>query len=84
MKSDTFFIAYNNAVLFFFSALIIAALFIVLPIFLSKGSTRFEKFRPYECGVESFGAAKQFVEIQFFIIAVLFLIFDLELMLVIP
>lgn len=49
------------------------------------------KFRPsdaknsvYECGITPIGDSKQPFDVKFFIIAILFIIFDLEIILLLP
>lgn len=44
----------------------------------------FEKHSPYECGFEPFGDAQAVFNIQFFIVGLLFMIFDLELAFLFP
>ena len=43
-----------------------------------------EKLSPFECGILEIGDARQRFDISFFLIAILFLIFDLEVVLVFP
>jgi NADH:ubiquinone oxidoreductase subunit 3 (subunit A) len=43
-----------------------------------------EKLSPYECGMNPLGDARQKFYIQFFLIAILFLVFDLEIILLFP
>ena len=38
-----------------------------------------EKISPYECGFEPFGDGHQVFNVQFFVVGILFMIFDLEL-----
>jgi NADH-quinone oxidoreductase subunit A len=43
-----------------------------------------EKLSPFECGILEIGDARQRFDISFYVIALLFLIFDLEVILVFP
>jgi len=43
-----------------------------------------EKFSAYECGFSAFSEARQKFEIKFYLVGILFLIFDLELLFLIP
>ena len=68
-------------------ALICIILIIVLNLIsflLSKKSIYFEKQSSYECGFESFGTSKQTLDIQFYLIGILYLIFDLEIIILLP
>lgn len=60
------------------SFLLTFILFLVSFIFSSK-SMSFEKGSPYECGFEPFGDAHSVFNIQYFVVGILFMIFDLEL-----
>nr|CAL37028.1 NADH dehydrogenase subunit 3 [Anilios australis] len=43
-----------------------------------------DKVSPYECGFDPLGSTHTQMSIQFFLIAILFLIFDLEIALLLP
>jgi len=43
-----------------------------------------EKCSPYECGFEPIGRARRPFSIRFFLVAVLFVVFDVEVVLLIP
>nr|QGX04756.1 NADH dehydrogenase subunit 3 [Eryx tataricus]QJS52080.1 NADH dehydrogenase subunit 3 [Eryx tataricus] len=42
------------------------------------------KLSPYECGFDPQGDARSPVSIQFFLVAILFILFDLEIVLLLP
>nr|QDX17949.1 NADH dehydrogenase subunit 3 [Crotalus cerastes] len=42
------------------------------------------KLSPYECGFDPMGNARSPVSIQFFLVAILFILFDLEIILLLP
>jgi NADH:ubiquinone oxidoreductase subunit 3 (subunit A) len=60
-----------------FSFILTIILFIV-SFYLSTKSISFEKGSSYECGFEPFGGAHSIFNIQYFIVGILFMIFDLE------
>ena len=70
-----------------FHYFIVVSLFIIflwfLVINLSYSTTLFEKTSQYECGFEPFGYNSVF-DLQYFLIGVLYLVFDVELVLLIP
>lgn len=43
-----------------------------------------EKLSPYECGFEPFGSARQKFDIRFYLVSLLFILFDLEVSYLFP
>lgn len=67
------------------SILIILLLF-VLSFFLSSAtnSVDFEKLSTYECGFDPFSDTQGTFDVKFYLLAILFMIFDLEIMFLLP
>ena len=51
---------------------------------LSKSSPDVEKLSPYECGFEPFENARTKFDVRFYLVAILFIIFDLEIAFLFP
>lgn len=68
---------------FFFCLIVVLALFLVsfLLVFHTGDS---EKLSPYECGFNPFGDARNKFEVRFYLVAILFIIFDLEITFLFP
>ena len=59
---------------------------IVLGLSLTVGTQKVdpEKVSAYECGFDPFGAARQPFDVRFYLVAILFIIFDLEVAFLFP
>jgi NADH-quinone oxidoreductase subunit A len=62
----------------------IAALFIVASVFLGPRKRTPVKDEPFECGLPSDGFSHQSVPVQFYLMALLFILFDVELAFLFP
>jgi NADH-quinone oxidoreductase subunit A len=73
------------AILFaFLFALALAALLLTLPKVLSPKSPSKAKSKPFECGKEPFSLPGGNMPVHFYVVAMLFIIFDVELVFLFP
>nr|ATD83352.1 NADH dehydrogenase subunit 3 [Melanerpes cactorum] len=65
-------------------SLILSIILIILNFWLAQTNPDSEKLSPYECGFDPLGSARLPFSIRFFLVAILFLLFDLEIALLLP
>ena len=82
--SNVFLEEYFTIVLFLFIALVLSCGFIILNYFFSPKSPDPEKLSPYECGFEPFNDSRMEFDVRFYLVAILFIIFDLEIAFLFP
>nr|AKG95407.1 NADH dehydrogenase subunit 3 [Trachelipus rathkii]ASN74433.1 NADH dehydrogenase subunit 3 [Trachelipus rathkii] len=59
-------------------------LLLLSPLLGNKQNSNFEKGTPFECGFDPLGSGQLNFSIRFFLIAVVFMIFDVEIALLLP
>nr|ATD83371.1 NADH dehydrogenase subunit 3 [Melanerpes uropygialis] len=62
----------------------LSIILIILNFWLAQTNPDSEKLSPYECGFDPLGSARLPFSIRFFLVAILFLLFDLEIALLLP
>ena len=75
---------YLTIIIFLAIALILSIGFIVLNFALSPKNPDPEKLSAYECGFEPFNDSRMEFDIRFYLVAILFIIFDLEIAFLFP
>jgi len=75
---------YETILLFIFASFFLVLLIITLSYFLAKQNPESDKLSAYECGFEPYEDARHNLDIKFCVVAILFIIFDIEIMFLIP
>ena len=84
MSPEIFLEDYFSIVLFLLIALVLSCGFILLNFVLSPSRPDPEKLSPYECGFEPFNDSRMEFDVRFYLVAILFIIFDLEIAFLFP
>ena len=81
---NEFLLEYLATIIFAGVALLIGVLFVVLPLVLAPKNPDTEKLSAYECGFNAFDDARMKFDVRFYLVAILFIIFDLEVAFLFP
>ncbi len=75
---------YLSIIIFLFIALALSIGFVFINFILSPKNPDPEKLSTYECGFEAFSDSRIEFDIRFYLVAILFIIFDLEIAFLFP
>ena len=75
---------YLSVIIFLFVSLGLSIGFIVLNFLFSPRKPDPEKLSAYECGFEAFDDSRMEFDVRFYLVAILFIIFDLEIAFLFP
>ena len=75
---------YLTIIIFLFIAIGLSIGFIVLNLIAAPNNPDSEKLSAYECGFEAFNDSRMEFDVRFYLVAILFIIFDLEIAYLFP
>ena len=75
---------YLPALIFFCIATAIGLILLALGFILGRGRKDSEKLSAYECGFEAFENSRMKFDVRYYLVAILFIIFDLEIAFLFP
>jgi len=76
--------SYFPILVFLAIAVVLAGLMVFLPMVIARQKPDSEKVSAYECGFDAFGDARGKFDVRFYLVAILFIIFDLEVAFLFP
>ena len=76
--------SYFSIILFLFIALVLSFGFILANFLAAPSNPDPEKLSAYECGFEAFDDSRMEFDVRFYLVAILFIIFDLEIAFLFP
>jgi NADH-quinone oxidoreductase subunit A len=75
---------YGSLLLMFILAAGLSGALIVMSTIIGKHKRSREKDQPYECGIRPTGDAREPISVQFYMVALLFILFDIEAIFLYP
>lgn len=84
MAPNEFLLEYLPILVFIGIAAVVAAIACLLPLVVAKQKPDPEKLSAYECGFDAFDDARHKFDVRFYLVAILFIIFDLEIAFLFP
>ena len=75
---------YLSIIIFLFIALLLSVGFILINFISSPNNPDPEKLSAYECGFDAFDDSRMEFDVRFYLVAILFIIFDLEIAFLFP
>ena len=77
-------IEYLSILIYIFVAIILSMVILILSYMLAVQNPETEKMSAYECGFEPYQDAREKFDVKYYLIAMLFIVFDIETMFLIP
>lgn len=84
VKESFFYSEFLPILIFLVIAIVLAVIITSLSYFLAIQNPETEKLSSYECGFEPYEDARNIFDVKFYIVAILFIIFDIETMFLLP
>lgn len=84
LNDSLFYNEYTVIVTFLFVAILLSVIIVLFSYILAVQKPETEKLSTYECGFEPYEDARHTFDVKFYLIAILFIVFDIETMFLLP
>ena len=84
LNDSLFYNEYTVILIFLFVAIVLSVIIVLFSYLLAIQKPETEKLSTYECGFEPYEDARHTFDVKFYLIAILFIVFDIETMFLIP
>jgi NADH-quinone oxidoreductase subunit A len=84
LNNSLFYSEYSVILIFLFIAVLLSVVIVALSYILAVQNPETEKLSTYECGFEPYEDARHTFDVKFYLVAILFIVFDIETMFLIP
>lgn len=81
---NEFLLAYLPVTILFGIAIVLSLLFLLVPAVIAPKDPDAEKVSTYECGFAAFDDSRMKFDVRFYLVAILFIIFDIEVAFLFP
>ncbi len=84
LEVDLYYLEYGSILFYGLFSILLSFLLFLISYFIILKKSDMEKISAYECGFESMSNTREAFYVRFYIVAILFIIFDLEILFLIP
>ena len=84
LNNSLFYFEIFPVLIFLIIAIVLSLIIVSLSYFLAIQNPETEKLSSYECGFEPYEDSRNIFDVRFYIVAILFIIFDIETMFLLP
>ncbi len=81
---ESMLLEYLPILLFLGLAIVLSGIFVFAAMIVARQNPDSEKLSAYECGFEAFSGSRKQFDVRFYLVAILFIIFDLEVAFLFP
>jgi len=84
LNTSLFYNEYSVILTFLFVAIVLSVIIVLFSYILAVQNPETEKLSTYECGFEPYEDSRHTFDVKFYLVAILFIVFDIETMFLIP